>query len=257
MNIQVNPSCFTLIELLVVISIIAILASLLMPVLHKAQNSAYARSCSNNLHQIGNAQVCYSNDFKNYLAPPYGIWSNNLWDYRFGYLYMNYSLATSYWYAGGHPPKGSWPVFRCPSDKTIIPLINGNDMNCQRESYGQIEGFGGLPGNSIDARKINFFKKPSKTYAIADLDYNGIMDSSNLTNFASSRIGEGGNGMRVQLFTQFYIGPNHFEKANILYLDSHVSTVLEWKNRFTGSLKYFRLTSEYDLNHNIDNFIDN
>jgi len=227
-----------------------------MPALQSAQSSAHAISCANNLHQIGNAQFSYVNDFHGYLAPQYGVWSNNLWDYRLGSLYMDCPVASAYWYAGGFPPVGDWPIFRCPSDDTNIPLINGNDVNSRRESYGQIEGFSGYNGNNIDARKISFFKKPSKTYAVADLDYNGVMDSANLTNFASSRVGEGGNGMRVQLFTQLYIGPNHSEKANIQYLDGHVSSVLEWKNRFSGSAKYFRLTTEYDLTHNVDNFID-
>lgn len=56
---------FTLIELLIVIAILAILATLLLPVLNKARSRARAISCVNNLSQIGKSWVIYlsaSND---------------------------------------------------------------------------------------------------------------------------------------------------------------------------------------------------
>ena len=63
------PLGFTLIELLVVISIIAILATLLLPALKNAQDSAKRLQCLNNLKQLGSALNEYATDFPTYMPP--------------------------------------------------------------------------------------------------------------------------------------------------------------------------------------------
>jgi prepilin-type N-terminal cleavage/methylation domain-containing protein/prepilin-type processing-associated H-X9-DG protein len=55
---------FTLVELLVVIGIIAVLISILIPVLGKAQAAAKAVECGSNLRQIGVGLTRYFNDYK-------------------------------------------------------------------------------------------------------------------------------------------------------------------------------------------------
>lgn len=63
-----EESGFTLIELLVVIAVIAILASLLMPALSRARESAQQVACLNNLRQFSFGLNMYQTDYSGQLA---------------------------------------------------------------------------------------------------------------------------------------------------------------------------------------------
>ena len=71
MQMQVQKNSFTLIELLVVIAIIAILASMLLPALGKAQGVARQAKCLNALKTLGVANGCYSGDQDGWSVPFY------------------------------------------------------------------------------------------------------------------------------------------------------------------------------------------
>jgi prepilin-type N-terminal cleavage/methylation domain-containing protein len=66
MNIRLrNKAGFTLIELLVVIAIIGILASLILPVLSRARESARRTQCASNIRQLLTAMYMYSDSPSN------------------------------------------------------------------------------------------------------------------------------------------------------------------------------------------------
>lgn len=61
---------FTLIELLTVIAIIGILAAIIIPVVGRVRQSAYASKSTNNLRQLAMAANIYCNDTKGNFYPP-------------------------------------------------------------------------------------------------------------------------------------------------------------------------------------------
>ncbi len=92
---------FTLIELLVVVTIIAVLAALLLPVLHRAKQTGYNAVCIGNLRQWGIASRMYQDAFNDNFVPDGHLPGEGL-----NHVFTWYGRLKPYAFSG--PVLGGW-----------------------------------------------------------------------------------------------------------------------------------------------------
>ena len=155
---------FTLIELLVVISIIAVLASLLMPALEGARRSAQIILCTSNLHQIGVGVGLYTGEndgrFPAYTRTSVPVGSETDWSNRL-FMWGDRGLVTS---SGSDVLLTEYigtAVCRCPLDRGWTGPLRDDMRFYERygtsyvyQSHFYWDGYGPLPGGCGDAGRV-------------------------------------------------------------------------------------------------------
>jgi prepilin-type processing-associated H-X9-DG protein/prepilin-type N-terminal cleavage/methylation domain-containing protein len=202
---------FTLVELLVVISIIAVLASMLLPALGQAKNKAQELSCLNNLKQISLGGTFYANDFDGFYVPVKA--SGLLW-YGNPDFYTYLSASSKNWNASLY----------CPRATYAHAVADNNVMYSYGQNYEDLKSTWAEPaGGYANCYFVPHIKEPSSRLAFADafsfMISQYYSDPSRGGNSYWAYFEEKASG-RSSSNTNYRHG-NH-KTANIAFFDGHV-----------------------------------
>jgi len=225
---------FTLVELLVVIAIIALLMSILMPVLGKAKEQARSIICRNNLKTLGLADRMYAQDSDDWHVPAYylnpfipQIPPKRLWFQNpfFSQIVTLKGRSNKEDLRGYELPSDTLPKkFKCPTDKRT--LDNGGlhleqGQVIQGTSYAKnmmgIRPNGGWRSNIVYSLKTMQVVRPAKKIHFMDGQWFVVYTLGAEYKRVWDVIGDRMSGLEWDAASY-----RHNEGANIAFYDGHV-----------------------------------
>lgn len=215
-------SAFTLIELLVVISIIAVLASISLPVYNSVMENSRAATDANNLKQLGTGVAQYLNDNEDQMFSIAGA-------------QIGATAALTPWPVALHDKYiTDWKSFRSPFDKvssdrpndekgTVVPVSYGFNPKTLSDPAGANPDYDGHTSKWVSPSKL-ILMAPATT-PTTEIGFKGTSDQNPSLTLPTGGAKRGTHSGR--------------NRINVLTADTHVET-LSWKD-------FADLTSEIGL----------